>query len=463
MVVVDELVIRVRADPSGVASGMAQASAATTSFTNQLSKSAAGFATVGFAVDRAMNMLDRFEISQITVENAIIRVTNAQENLRQATEKYGEGSEQAADASRQLEVAQNNLDRTNIRANSSMVMIGLSALSMVPQFITMGTTAVKWLKEIEIATLITTTRIKAMAPELLIISLVAGGAYFMFSESARAAEKAQKSFAESTRAGLRGTNEEAEKLKQTLEELAGFGKTTEEKRAVRKAEFEGELEVAGTDPEKRAEAERKYQKDLLRIRKEEAEKAYGAGSPTALVDIKSTEKSIQEMERLERERGLSMQERKDRGLGPTSKERVPIETGIAPSYLEEVGLRQNIQRVQTTRYFRPDIMISGREPGPTPTGVSPIDPASFMYTTQKEIWDSRKSPINPSWGADRSGAEMQSSKELTETMKTVSGDISKSVKEPRVMNITVNGYITDLDQLASEVAIRIDKYNYRVQ
>ncbi len=186
MTTVDELVVLVRADSSGVTSGMNQAGQAVTSFSDRISKSAVtlqGFGNIGL---HAMGMLDRMEISSMSVQNALMSLEDAQVRYNQTLENFGEGSEQAAIAQNSLERATNQYQAAQMRANLSLASMGITMVGMIPQITTLATK----IKEVGITTIVTTASIKAMAPELLIISAVAGGAYFLMTSSARAAEEA---------------------------------------------------------------------------------------------------------------------------------------------------------------------------------------------------------------------------------------------------------------------------------
>lgn len=96
------------------------------------------FAAFGHDINTVMNWLDRYEISQLNVESATNRLENAQMRYDEAVKKYGENSEETKKASNELQNAQNALDKANLRANSSMVLIGISALSMIPDFLKAG-------------------------------------------------------------------------------------------------------------------------------------------------------------------------------------------------------------------------------------------------------------------------------------------------------------------------------------
>jgi exonuclease VII small subunit len=85
-----------------------------------------------------MNWMDRYEISQLNVESAQNRLENAQMRYNEVVKRYGENSEETKKASNELQNAQNALDKANLRANSSMVLIGISALSMIPDFLKAG-------------------------------------------------------------------------------------------------------------------------------------------------------------------------------------------------------------------------------------------------------------------------------------------------------------------------------------
>ncbi len=124
------------AHASGFGGSMEASSIRTQSMADKIGNLSTKAAEYGHTVDRAMNLMDRYEITLLTIDNANSRVEASQKNLNEATQKYGAGSSQAEDAARQLEIAQNNLNKANIRGQSSMVMIGLSVLTMAPSFLT---------------------------------------------------------------------------------------------------------------------------------------------------------------------------------------------------------------------------------------------------------------------------------------------------------------------------------------
>lgn len=106
----------------------------TVSFADKVGKMANSFASVGHAVDSVDNMFDRYELTEMSVENATLRLERAQEAYTEALAKSGEGSEEAEAAARNLEIATNRNEAAQIRAKSSMVMIGLQAVSLVGQY-----------------------------------------------------------------------------------------------------------------------------------------------------------------------------------------------------------------------------------------------------------------------------------------------------------------------------------------
>lgn len=197
MTVLDELVIKITADGSGVTTGMNQAGQAVTSFSDRISKTSTTLRGLGDIGMHTMGMLDRMEISSMSVSNALMSMQDAQMRYNTTLSEFGEGSEQAAIAQNSLERAMNQYESAQLRANMSLASMGITMIGMVPQFITFGRTAITTLKGVELATLATTVRIKAMAPELLVLSVVAGGAYYLMTSQARAAEEANISLGDS--------------------------------------------------------------------------------------------------------------------------------------------------------------------------------------------------------------------------------------------------------------------------
>lgn len=392
MVTVDELVVKVTADSSGVTSGMEKAKASTLGFADSISRSAERFAVMGTAVDRAMNMMDRYEISQISIENATARVASAQQNYNEAVARYGEDSAQAIDASRQLEIANNNLERTNIRVNSSMVMIGLSTLSMVPQFINFGKAAVTTLRDVEIATLLTTTRIKAMVPELLVLSAVAGGVWYLWQTQTEAAASATRNATDSISAGLNTTQQQADDLKKTLEGLEGIGKTAEQRRAIRTAEYEAS--------DKGPEATKQYNLDMLNINKQLAESAYAATEDTkeqaaALEKIKSLQSDILSLQTPGRKLSMAdMYAASQAGISAAAPGR-DVDISYPGEFQDMINRRRGQQASAEQQAF------------------------SNMFNV----------PL-PFFNPERSNS--------TEGMKNMAEDIKRIAKEPREINMTVN-------------------------
>ena len=125
-----------------VGSSLDKSGVATTSYSEKISNASTKFATLGGAVNNVMGMMDRYQLSQMSIENATNSVASAQDRLNAVIAQYGPDSQQATDAARGLENAQNGLTSANIQANGSMVMIGLSLVSMIPQIIGASTSVI---------------------------------------------------------------------------------------------------------------------------------------------------------------------------------------------------------------------------------------------------------------------------------------------------------------------------------
>lgn len=97
-----------------------------------------GFAGMGYSLHNLMGIMDRFEISQLSVENSTLALEDAQARYDEALRKHGANSEEATKAANMLTRAQNNLDKTNLRANASILFMGLSTLEMIPKALDAG-------------------------------------------------------------------------------------------------------------------------------------------------------------------------------------------------------------------------------------------------------------------------------------------------------------------------------------
>ncbi|VVB88854.1 Uncharacterised protein [uncultured archaeon] len=145
------------------------------------------FGEMGHFVDRAMNMMDRYEISQLNVDNAVNRLQNSQARYNEVVTKFGEHSAQAVSAARDLEVAQNNLERANIRSTSSMVLIGVSAVSMIPQVMSFGKAIVDFAKTGTLAIGGLTLTMSTLAPWLVVIGAGLGALYYWHQKNTESA------------------------------------------------------------------------------------------------------------------------------------------------------------------------------------------------------------------------------------------------------------------------------------
>ena len=128
----------------GFGAGLEDQIPKTTSFSEKVGNMANSFVHVGHAIDEVDNMFDRYELTEMSVENAQLRLEKAQEAYTLALKEHGEGSKEAEAAERNLEIATNRNEAANIRAKSSMVMIGLSAVALVGQYTSVAESALKF-------------------------------------------------------------------------------------------------------------------------------------------------------------------------------------------------------------------------------------------------------------------------------------------------------------------------------
>ncbi len=221
---IKDIVVRIRAEKSGfeslddasakiteIAGATVKAETATKSFVDRITQSAAGLERVGHFGATMMNILDRIEISELNVANAQMSVTNSQLRYNEAVEKYGKSSAEALVSSNHLERAQNQLAKANNRATDSMVLVGITMVGQIPAIVSFGRSMITTLKSVELSTASMSIRLKALAPEILILSAVAGGMYYL-TQQARAAE-------ETMGGAFDSINAKAGELKQTIEEI----------------------------------------------------------------------------------------------------------------------------------------------------------------------------------------------------------------------------------------------------
>ena len=222
MTTIDRLEVEISTDASKLQTGMTQASQSVTSFTDQVSKSAAtlqGFGNIGM---QAMGIMDRYEISVMTVQNALMSVEDAQMRYNQALVNFGEGSEQATIAQNGLTRATNQYEAAQMRANTSLAMMGLTMFGMVPQILKFGSTAITTLKGVEVATIMTSARLKILVPELIILSAIAGGTYYLWTQRTQETQRATESLTvsvDTSKFSVMQLREEIAKLTGEIEEL----------------------------------------------------------------------------------------------------------------------------------------------------------------------------------------------------------------------------------------------------
>lgn len=268
------------AHASSFGTGLNDVAEASVPFTDRLSESAKGLQSVGEFGYTAMHMMDRFEISQLNVASAQATVINAQQKYNEALAKYGEHSQQAFIASNVLARAQDSLEKANLRANLSMALIGVTMVGQIPKFIEFGVTAATTMKGVvasimagEVSAEMFAIRLKALVPELLIISAVAGGVYYMIQSQAAAAQEASQQMTDTLSQGFTDANEAATKLKSEIDAINNSlqsaddrANEAEQKRlGAIKAINESSLSAA----QKRAEIEKAnadYNKEIINIR-----------------------------------------------------------------------------------------------------------------------------------------------------------------------------------------------------
>ena len=375
------------------------------SFTNSITNFSGKLEAAGRFGNTFMNIMDRMELTEISLANAGGALANAQLRYNEALAQFGEGAPETTIALNNLERAHNGVDKANMRAQNSTVFIGLTMLGQVPIIVNFANTMITKMREVELATLLTTARIKAMVPELLIISAAAGGVWYLWQTQVAAAEEATQSLNLSLSNGLDSTRKKAEDVKKVLEEIANIGKTTEQRRAIRTAEFEA------TD--KGPEATKQYKADMLRITKEEAEYALSIAKTeeekrTVLTEIQRIQANI-----------LSLQS------GPARKQ------SLTDLYLSaQVGLpvaaplpggNVDISASSSLKMMREKY---GTEAMYDPTRILNMLPSMKMPLEERLR---QSMPQNPTWGSDRVAAE-------------IGNRLERIAREPR--QVIINATIT---------------------
>lgn len=100
---------------------------------------ARGAATASNAIQGVYGAMTRLDLTQLTLEASSARLTASRERLNQATAEFGAGSRQAIQAEKDLEAAQNNSEKTTLRAHASYVLVGLDMATMAARAIPAAT------------------------------------------------------------------------------------------------------------------------------------------------------------------------------------------------------------------------------------------------------------------------------------------------------------------------------------
>lgn len=108
------------------------------------------FAKVTRGLNAALIVWDRYEISQLAVENAQIRQQLAQEQLQYAIERYGTGSREVWRAQQQVEVSARSAE---IALQRMYVRMTFGTLIVAPQFIKSLVEIYQWLNKGTLATI----------------------------------------------------------------------------------------------------------------------------------------------------------------------------------------------------------------------------------------------------------------------------------------------------------------------
>lgn len=85
---------------------------------------------MGGAINRAMGVMTRLDLVQITLEQSADRVRVAQEKYAAAVEEFGQHSTKAVDAQRELNLAQAAAEKASLRAKASYILVSAEIVSM---------------------------------------------------------------------------------------------------------------------------------------------------------------------------------------------------------------------------------------------------------------------------------------------------------------------------------------------
>lgn len=100
-----------------------------------LSQGLAALSRSGSKIESVMSMMDRYEISQLTLANSTSALESAQIRYNKTVSTYGKNSKEAVIAQNNLERAQNQQDKTQTRVTSSNVILGLRMMSHTAELI----------------------------------------------------------------------------------------------------------------------------------------------------------------------------------------------------------------------------------------------------------------------------------------------------------------------------------------
>lgn len=306
-----------------VATANQQAAVATQSFADRISASAHSLQQVGHMGQVFMASLDRIEISQLNVANAQATLASAQVRYNEAVTKYGENSREAFIANNELVRSQNNLDKANMGANISLGMIGVTMVGQIPLAVKFATNMIAQLKKVEIATMLTTARIRAMAPELLILSALAGGLYYLSTQAARA-QTATDLLGDSLTSNFSNAREEAERLRREVETLQERMRSAAMRAEQRQIEFQATIAAITAGPGSAAEKAKlieqerlRYARDLLKIEQDGARIAWEKADADGDAIIAAKAKAEYQQKELEIQRLINTERTKAADVAAT--------------------------------------------------------------------------------------------------------------------------------------------------
>lgn len=248
MTVLSDLSVKISADVGGYTTGIQRAERAQAGFSTSVSMAAQNLRQFGQVGFQAMSVMDRFQISNLSVQNATTSAANAQIRYNQTLNDFGEGSQQAILALNQLDQANRQVESANTQAKLSFATMGLAMIGMVPQIISFATTTIVSFTAATASVEAFGAAVWAAAPYVAIIGVAIAGLYYLWNKNEAEVKKNVDAMAQYSGV-LRETTTDAKELRAAVEKPVlrpslmdiynenvtgnagvGFGRRTEEEK-----------------------------------------------------------------------------------------------------------------------------------------------------------------------------------------------------------------------------------------